>query len=119
MLAALALAIGAGAYPVARRITRRLERLRGEVEALGAGDLRARASVEGSDEVADLARSFNRAAERIDGLVDAQRGLLASASHELRSPLARIRMAVELLVGDARPELRERMDAGHRASSTS
>ena len=40
----------------------------------------------------------------------AQRGLLASASHELRSPLARIRMAVELLAGDARPELRERLE---------
>jgi len=110
VIAALALAIGAGAYPVARRITRRLEKLRGEVEVLGAGDLRARASVEGNDEVADLARSFNRAAARIESLVDAQRGLLASASHELRSPLARIRMAVELLAGDARPELRERLE---------
>jgi signal transduction histidine kinase len=110
VIAALAAAIGVGAYPVARRITRRLEKLRAEVEELGAGDLRARASVEGSDEVAALARSFNRAAARIEGLVNAQRGLLASASHELRSPLARIRMAVELLAGDARPELRERVE---------
>jgi len=110
VIAALAAAIGAGAYPIARRITRRLERLRVEVEELGAGDLRARASVEGSDEVASLARSFNRAAARIESLVNAQRGLLASASHELRSPLARIRMAIELLAGDARPELRERIE---------
>ena len=72
--------------------------------------MRARASVEGSDEVAALARSFNRAAARIESLVNAQRGLLASASHELRSPLARMRMAVELLAGDARPELRERVE---------
>ena len=42
--------------------------------------------------------------------MSAQRGLLASASHELRSPLARIRMAVELLAGDSRPELRERVE---------
>ena len=110
VIAALAAAIGVGAYPVAKRITRRLEKLRAEVEELGAGDLRARASVEGNDEVAALARSFNRAATRIESLVDAQRGLLASASHELRSPLARMRMAVELLAGDARPELRERVE---------
>jgi signal transduction histidine kinase len=110
LIAALAAAIGVGAYPVARRITRRLEKLRAEVEELGAGDLRARASVEGSDEVAALARSFNRAAARIESLVSAQRGLLASASHELRSPLARMRMAIELLAGDARPELRERVE---------
>jgi signal transduction histidine kinase len=46
--------------------------------------------------VADLARSFNRAADRIQALVGAQRTLLASASHELRTPLTRIRMALEL-----------------------
>jgi signal transduction histidine kinase len=109
-IAALAASIGVGAYPVARRITRRLERLRSEVEELGAGDLRARARVEGNDEVAALARSFNRAAARIEGLVAAQRGLLASASHELRSPLARIRMALELFPADARPELRARVE---------
>jgi signal transduction histidine kinase len=110
VVAALAAAIGVGAYPVARRITRRLEKLRSEVEELGAGDLRARASVDGKDEVAALARSFNRAAARIEKLVDAQRGLLASASHELRSPLARIRMGVELLAGDARPELQAKLE---------
>ena len=109
-LVVLAATIGVGAYPVARRITRRLEKLRAEVEELGAGDLRARASVEGSDEVAALARSFNRAADRIESLVSAQRGLLASASHELRSPLARMRMAIELLAGGARPDLRERVE---------
>ena len=58
--------------------------------AWAAGDLCARVPVEGRDEVAELARSFNRAADRIEALVGAQRTLLASASHELRSPLARI-----------------------------
>jgi len=52
--------------------------------------------------VADLARSFNRAAERIQGLVEAQRRQLAFASHELRSPLARLRVALEMLKGDER-----------------
>jgi signal transduction histidine kinase len=103
-LGLLALAIALGAYPVARRLTGRLERLRARVEALGLPDLSARVEVEGRDEVAALARSFNSAAERIERLVGAQQALLASVSHELRSPLARIRMAVELL-GRERPEL--------------
>jgi signal transduction histidine kinase len=105
-LALLALAIAAGGYLVARRVTRRLERLQRRVDALGRGDLRARVEVEGADEVADLARSFNQAADRIERLVSAQRGLLAGASHELRSPLARIRVALELLADGARPELK-------------
>jgi signal transduction histidine kinase len=99
-LALLAVAVGVGAWPLVRRLTRRLERLQARVEALGRGDLTARAPVEGRDEVADLARSFNRAAERIQGLVEAQRRQLAFASHELRSPLARLRVALEMLRGD-------------------
>jgi signal transduction histidine kinase len=108
-LALLALAIAGGGYLVARRVTRRLERLQRRVEELGRGDLRARVEVEGSDEVADLARSFNQAADRIERLVSAQRGLLAGASHELRSPLARIRVALELLADGGRPELKEQL----------
>jgi signal transduction histidine kinase len=105
----LAAAVAVGAYPLARRLTRRLERLRAGVEGLGGGDLRARVTVEGQDEVADLARSFNRAADRIEALVAAQRTLLASASHELRTPLTRIRMALEL--GPGSPERRARVEA--------
>ncbi len=108
-LGLLAVAIAIGAYPLVRRITRRLERLQTRVEALGAGDLTARVEVEGHDEVAYLARSFNRAADRIERLVNAQRTMLAGASHELRSPLARMRMAIELLAGADRPELRARL----------
>ena len=109
-LALLAVAIAVGAYPVVRRITRRLERLQRRVDRLGEGDLGSRIDVEGNDEVAMLASSFNRAAERIERLVEAQRSMLASASHELRSPLARISMAVELLGKEDRPELRERIE---------
>ena len=110
LLAVLAIVIAVGAYPIARRITRRLERLQTQVDALGAGDLGARVDVEGSDEIAELARSFNRAAERIESLVAVQRTMLASASHELRTPLARMRMAIELFVTAPRPELRERIE---------
>jgi len=95
-LLVLALAVGVGAYPVVRRMTRRLERLQEGVEALGAGNLGARVNVEGRDEVARLAAQFNRSAAEIERLVGAHRTLLANASHELRSPLARIRMALEM-----------------------
>ncbi|MGH7384306.1 MAG: sensor histidine kinase, partial [Candidatus Rokuibacteriota bacterium] len=86
------------------RLTARLERLQAGVESLGAGNLSARVRVEGRDEVAQLADSFNRAAGRIEELVSAHKTLLASASHELRTPLTRIRMAVELLKTDRDPK---------------
>jgi signal transduction histidine kinase len=103
-LALIALAVGVGAYPVVRRLTRRLERLQAGVESLGAGELSARVRVEGRDEVAALAESFNRAAGRIEELVSAHRSLLANASHELRTPLTRIRLAVELIKASADPQ---------------
>jgi signal transduction histidine kinase len=96
-LGAIALAVALGARPVVRRLTGRLERLQRGVESLGAGDLRARVKVEGRDEVAQLAQSFNQAAARIEGLVDAHKMLLANASHELRTPLTRIRLGLELV----------------------
>ena len=102
-LALVLLAIGVGAYPVVRRLTQRLERLQRGVDALGAGELSARVKVEGRDEVARLAESFNRSAARIEELVAAHKALLANASHELRTPLARIRMALEL--GKERSEI--------------
>jgi len=101
--------LAVGAYPVVRSITGRLERLRTRVDALGAGDLSVRVKVEGRDEVAALAGSFNDAAQRLEKLVDAQGQMLASASHELRSPLARMRLAIELLRTDDRPELRDEL----------
>ena len=92
-----AVGIGMAAFPVVRHLTRRLERLQNGVDSLGAGDLGARVAVEGDDEVARLAESFNRAAVRIEQLVRAHQSLLAHASHELRTPLARIRLALEML----------------------
>ena len=97
VLMLLAVAIGVAAFPIVRQISRRLERLQRGVESLGAGDLTARVLVEGHDEVAHLAASFNRAAAQIEQLVKGHKTLLANASHELRTPLARIRLAVELM----------------------
>jgi signal transduction histidine kinase len=96
-LLAIGVAVAIGAYPLARRLTRRLERLRSGVEQLGQGDLAARVKIEGKDEIAALAQSFNRSAGRVEELVNAQKMLLANASHELRTPLARINIALSLL----------------------
>ncbi|TYQ21702.1 UNVERIFIED_ORG: signal transduction histidine kinase [Zoogloea ramigera] len=102
----LALVIGVAAFPLVRRLTKRLERLQQGVESLGAGDLTARVKVEGNDEVARLAQSFNGAADKIEQLVGAHKTLLANASHELRTPLARIRLALELVKDNVDPKRR-------------
>jgi two-component system, OmpR family, sensor kinase len=94
---AMSLAVGLGSYPVVRRLTQRLESLQRGVELWGAGNLRTRVEVQGEDEVGFLAQRFNAAADRIEALVQSHKSLLANASHELRSPLARIRMGLELI----------------------
>jgi two-component system, OmpR family, sensor histidine kinase RstB len=99
-----ALSIGLIAFPIVRQLTGRLERLQRGVDSLGAGDLGARVAVEGHDEIAGLAESFNRAATQIERLIHANRSLLANASHELRTPLARIRLALEMLKPSADPK---------------
>jgi signal transduction histidine kinase len=99
----LFVAVALSAWPVAHRLTRRLQALRQGVEVFGSGQLHHRVAVEGRDEVATLARSFNEAAQRIEDLITSNRSLLANASHELRSPLARLKMAVSIMA-DLPPE---------------
>jgi signal transduction histidine kinase len=106
MLLTLAAAVGLAAYPIVARITGRLERLRASLDHWGQGQLASRAAVEGGDEVAAVAASFNAAADRVETLLAAHRDLLAHASHELRSPLARLRMAVEMFAETGDPSLR-------------
>lgn len=98
-LLGIGLAVGIAAYPLIRYLTRRLERLEAGVAAFGAGDLSARVAISGHDEIAKLAETFNASADRIEELLNAHKALLANASHELRSPLSRLRMAVERLGG--------------------
>jgi len=93
-----------------RGLTRRLEALKRGVETFGAGALHHRVDDSGRDEVAALATSFNRAASRVEALLRSNQSLLANASHELRSPLARLKMAVEMIEGAA-PAQRERLRA--------
>jgi signal transduction histidine kinase len=94
---------------VVRRLTCDLEELEKGVAALGQGDLGARAPVRRPDEVGHLAATFNHAAERIQTLMNANRTLLANASHELRSPLTRLRMSVEKLAPSAPADVREEL----------
>lgn len=109
-LALVGIAVALATYPIIRKLTRRLERLQSGVEQWGKGDLTVRVPVSGQDEVAFLAQRFNQAAERVENLVKShesllasQKALLANASHELRSPLTRIRMGLELLGPSASP----------------
>jgi signal transduction histidine kinase len=92
--------IGIASALLARRISRPVESLTRAVRRLGSGDLAARVPAGergGAEELAELTRSFNDMAERIERLVAGQKELMANVSHELRSPLTRIRVALELL----------------------
>jgi signal transduction histidine kinase len=111
LLGATLVAVAIGAYPVTRRLTRRLEGLKKAVDGFGAGDLSRRVEVSGKDEVAALAGSFNQMAERIAELLSAHKTLLANASHELRSPLARLRMGVEMLQPQADKGLQKEFES--------
>ena len=95
MFALTSVAILIVAYPVARRIAHSIERIAAPVVAFGQGDLSARAPTDGPGEVGELGREFNEAADRVQSLIRSQQSLLANASHELRSPLARIQMQLE------------------------
>ena len=97
MLGLMGLAVALGSYPVIRRLTKRLEALELGVRQWGEGDLSRRLPDAGADEVAVLAQGFNAAAQRVQALLLSHKALLANASHELRSPLTRIRMGLELM----------------------
>lgn len=82
---------------VASRIASPLRQLAGVVDRFGQGDLTARAASPSKDEIGELGRSFNAMAERIETLLTAERQLLQDVSHELRSPLARLTFAAEMV----------------------
>jgi signal transduction histidine kinase len=83
-------------YGFAYHLTSPVRRLRSVVDCFGRGDFSARAPANRKDELGELARSFNQMAGRIQTLLAAERRLLLDISHELRSPLARLGVAVEL-----------------------
>jgi signal transduction histidine kinase len=136
MITVILIIVAIATRPLARRIARPLERLTEAARRLGGGDLTARVPAPASrrpgdgdltagapapparrswrrrqrrpDELAELTRAFNEMAERVERNVRGQQELLANVSHELRSPLARVRMALELVPRDADGEARLR-----------
>ncbi len=99
LLAIAVILSGLVCYLLSWSVTSPVTRLRMAVQGLGAGDLSARtgAPVGGSrDELTELMRDFDRMAERIEGLMESQSRLLKDVSHELRSPLARLSVALGL-----------------------
>jgi two-component system sensor histidine kinase CpxA len=103
--------------PLARRISRPVERLTDATRRFGEGDLSARVKTHGDDELARLSRSWNEMADRIERLVVGQRELLANVSHELRSPLARLMVALELAREQAGEAAREPLERIERESA--
>jgi signal transduction histidine kinase len=116
-MAAVLLAIGILVAPLARRLSRPVEKLTEASRRLGQGELGYRVELDHhdrwrermhrrhrrhgrtprADELTELTRAWNEMAERIERMVRGQRELLANVSHELRSPLGRMKMALELL----------------------
>jgi signal transduction histidine kinase len=130
-IALIVIIAGVASGPLARRISLPIERMTDAMRRFGAGDLAARVPPllrawperwihhhrhhrphfhhrHRVDELEQLTRAFNEMAERIEELVRGQRELLANVSHELRSPLARIRVALELVPRDERSAARLR-----------
>lgn len=100
-------------YLLAWSMTTPVTRLRIAAQSLAAGDLSARTGAPATgrrDEMTELMRDFDRMAERIEGLVDSQSRLLKDVSHELRSPLARLSVALGLARQRATPEVSPELD---------
>lgn len=90
---------GLGCYLLALYLASPLKKLQSAVQAFAKGNLNARVAPElgnRKDELAALGRDFDHMAERIAALISSQKRLLADISHELRSPLARLSVALEL-----------------------
>ena len=73
-----------------------IRRIASTIAAFGQGNLRVRVNTDRDDEIGQLGRSFNEMAERLERLIVNERRLLSDISHELRSPLARLKFALKL-----------------------
>ncbi len=101
--------------PLASFITRRVNRLNRSAMELARGNLSCRADIQGHDEIAKLGNSFNLMADKLEKLIQNAKELTANVSHELRSPLARLRVSKELILDkldqkDTRADIRRYID---------
>jgi signal transduction histidine kinase len=111
-LVAVAVLLGATAlaYVLARWVSKPLDDLEQAASAVGAGDLTVRAPVEGPPEVQRLTRTFNDTVAALDRLVRSQDHFVADASHQLRTPLAALRLRLENLERDVEPAGQAELD---------
>ncbi|MDJ0761633.1 MAG: HAMP domain-containing sensor histidine kinase [Myxococcota bacterium] len=95
-LLVIVLVVGAVSFPLARSITKPVERLTHTAQRIGSGDLLARTGISRRDEVGVLAKTIDAMAAQLEGRIQREKELMADISHELRTPLARIKVALEL-----------------------
>ena len=109
--------IGVVSWLIARSMGKPVEQLQRAVRRVAAGDLSARIGAplaQSKDELGQLARDFDHMANRIESLVERNRWLLRDISHELRSPLARLQLALELGRGEAQSTVQPYFDRASR-----
>ncbi|MDY7105773.1 MAG: ATP-binding protein [Actinomycetota bacterium] len=104
--------VGLVGWVAARSLTRPVRRLESTAAQIASGDLGARATdIDAPGELADLARTFDEMASRVEALVSQQRAFVSDASHQLRTPLTALRLRLENLEGSVAPEDRADLDA--------
>nr|WP_282436967.1 sensor histidine kinase BfmS [Acinetobacter radioresistens] len=86
-----------GVYGLIVPLERKIRQVRYALNRMKSGDLSLRVPIEGNDEMANLAASYNNMSDHIQRLIEAQRELMRAVSHELRTPVARIRFGMEML----------------------